>query len=121
MTPEVWNELARTQGFRDEREMFETLYRDWSMEALADLIGVAESTIHYRLKRLGIKSRTHRELIALHNFQGKRGAPISAVKIEMLKRQYRLMNEKNWAELGRRIGVSEVTAKKYVMRDGVCD
>lgn len=46
--------------------------------------------------------------------QSQKGKSLSKATIEMLLRQYRMMHIVNWSELGRRCGVSNVTAKKYI-------
>lgn len=111
-----WDSYAKSMGFSDEQDMLTCLYKEWSMAAIADLIGVAESTVFYRLRRLGIKTRTQKELGMPKSCAAKRGDPISSVKVEMLVRQHRMMQAPTWAELGRRCGVNEGTAKKYILR-----
>ena len=110
----MWNEIANTLGFENEKELLVVLYKEWTMAAIADLIGVAESTIFYRLRKHNIKTRKRKMSVQCAR---KRGAPISQVKIDMIKRQFKLVDESNWAEIGCRCGVSEITAKKYALRE----
>ncbi len=113
MNQEEWNELALSLGFGNECEMLSYMYKDHSMLAIAEILGFAESTIFYRIKRHNIKTRPRGCLNP--NFKGKRGNPLSQGSIEAIQRQHRLMHEDNWAELGRRCSVNEGTAKKYAM------
>jgi len=109
----LWDEWANEQGFKDKKEMLEYLYREWTMEAISNLLGVAESTVYYQLKKLKIKSRKRgypKEFIK------KRGNPLSEIKIKSIHRRYKAFNENiTYAELGRQLGISEITAKKYII------
>jgi len=49
-----WNELARAEGFKDEREMFECLSKEWSVTAIGDLLGYHRATVLRRMDTLGI-------------------------------------------------------------------
>ncbi len=51
-----WNARANREGFRDEKEMLETLIQEWSCRALGDLFGVTSQTIKFRLQYHGIKN-----------------------------------------------------------------
>jgi predicted DNA-binding protein YlxM (UPF0122 family) len=115
-TNRLWNSWARDLGFKDKREALECLYKEWSMEAIAELFGVAESTIFYQLKKLNIKTRKRQ---FSHNFVRKRGNPISKVKAQSIRRRYLMMSGNvSWAELGRQFSVNEMTAKKYALKGG---
>jgi len=112
-TNSLWNSWAKDLGFSDKEEMLRCLYKEWSMKAIADLLGVAESTVHYQLKGLGIVSRKRQYP---PKFIQKRGGPLSTVKVESIRRRYRMRDGKiSWAKLARQFGVSEITAKKYII------
>lgn len=55
--PLPWNELAETTGFKNKREMLSTLYREWTSEAIAELLGIGRQTILNHLAQEGITKR----------------------------------------------------------------
>lgn len=52
-----WQEYADILGFSSEREMLSTLYQEWTLMAMADLLGVSKTCVGVRIRRLGIKTR----------------------------------------------------------------
>ena len=110
----LWDDWADDLGFKNKRDMLTTLYEEWSMEAIADLLGVAESTVFYQLRKLKIQTRKRKMPIECKR---KRGNPLSMEKIKSIQRRFRMNDKKMpWAELGRQFNISEITAKKYVLQ-----
>lgn len=54
-----WQMFADELGFDNEVEMLTTLYRSWTMECIAHLLGVATSTIFNRLRKHKIPTRPY--------------------------------------------------------------
>ena len=110
-TDKLWKDWANDLGFDSEKSMFETLYREWQTWAIADLIGVSESTAYNRLKKIGVKLREPRG--KGHIATSVRC--ISNMKIKEIKRRHRMMHEGNWSLLARQFNVHPTTAKKYAI------
>lgn len=101
----LWDSWAIFNGFCDRFEMLKCLYREWSISALADLFGIADSTMLRALVKFGIERRSQRG-------PGANGIP--KWKQEQIYRRAK-MNSFNLPlrELGRQMNVSAGTAKKY--------
>jgi len=51
-----WGEIARTMGYRSERNMFRTEYSNHhSLNKIAERLGVSRTTVENKMKELGIK------------------------------------------------------------------
>lgn len=103
-----WQSWAEAEGFRTKREMLEVLYREWSIDAIADLLGVCYSAVRHHLKIEGIKTRGR------GNKKGVARNVLGEAKIAEIRRCYRLNDGRiTYAELARRFRVDWDTAKKY--------
>lgn len=96
---ETWEEWGQDSGFNGAKEWLEHLVKTNTHVEIAEIIGVSSTTISVKLRKLGIT---------------KFKPIISAIKIESIRRRYRMLDGNiSWSRLGRQLGVSRYLAEKY--------
>ena len=100
----IWAAWAQHLNFKGTKEMFEHLLNKYPQVDIAEILGISQTTVSIKIKQLNIKYI-------------KKHSSLPEIKIEGLRRRYRLYDGNvSWSELGKQLGVTSATAKKYIER-----